>query len=40
MRWTVDPSLYKTFIGSDFIKEGEKAGNWAKTEFADADEVN
>ena len=35
-----DPSLYKTFIGSDFIKEGEKAGNWAKTEFADADEVN
>jgi len=35
-----DPSLYKTFIGSDFIKEGEKAGTWAKTEFADADEVN
>jgi ABC-type sugar transport system substrate-binding protein len=35
-----DPSLYKTFIGSDFIAEGEKAGKWAKTEFADADEVN
>ncbi|MEP6562744.1 MAG: ABC transporter substrate-binding protein [Nakamurella sp.] len=35
-----DPSLYKTFIGSDFIKEGEKAGTWAKTEFADASEVN
>ena len=36
-----DPSLYKTFIGSDFIKEGEKAATWAKTEFAnDADKVN
>ena len=35
-----DPSLYKTFIGSDFIVEGEKAANWAKTEFADASEVN
>ncbi|WP_322097719.1 ABC transporter substrate-binding protein [Nakamurella alba] len=35
-----DPSLYKTFIGSDFIKEGEKAATWAKDEFADASEVN
>jgi len=35
-----DPSLYKTFIGSDFIAEGEKAGTWAKDEFADATEVN
>ncbi len=35
-----DPSLYKTFIGSDFIKEGEKAATWAKKEFADADKVN
>jgi simple sugar transport system substrate-binding protein len=35
-----DPSLYKTFIGSDFIKEGEKAATWAKDEFADATEVN
>lgn len=35
-----DPSLYKTFIGSDFIAEGEKAANWAKTEFAGADAVN
>src|SRR6478736_1473999 len=34
-----DPSLYKTFIGSDFIKEGEKAATWAKGEFADAAEV-
>lgn len=35
-----DPSLYKTFIGSDFILEGEKAATWAKEEFADADKVN
>jgi ABC-type sugar transport system substrate-binding protein len=35
-----DPSLYKTFIGSDFIKEGEKAATWAKGEFADAANVN
>ncbi len=35
-----DPHLYKTFIGSDFIKEGEKAATWAKTEFADAASVN
>ena len=35
-----DPSLYKTFIGSDFILEGEKAATWAQTEFADADKVN
>jgi ABC-type sugar transport system substrate-binding protein len=35
-----DPSLYKTFIGSDFIAEGEKAGTWAKEEFAGAGPVN
>jgi ABC-type sugar transport system substrate-binding protein len=35
-----DPGLYKTFIGSDFIAEGEKAATWAQTEFADADKVN
>ncbi|WP_205850127.1 ABC transporter substrate-binding protein [Nakamurella flava] len=35
-----DPSLYKTFIGSDFVAEGEKAANWAKKEFADASSVN
>ncbi len=23
-----DTSLYKTFLGSDFVKEGEKAGQW------------
>ena len=35
-----DPSLYRTFIGSDFILEGEKAATWAQKEFADADKVN
>jgi simple sugar transport system substrate-binding protein len=35
-----DTSLYVTFLGSDFILEGEKAGKWALTEFADADKVN
>jgi ABC-type sugar transport system substrate-binding protein len=35
-----DPSLYKTFIGSDFILEGEKAATWAKEEFAGAGPVN
>lgn len=35
-----DESLYESFLGSDFILEGEKAGDWAVTEFADADAVN
>jgi len=35
-----DDSLYVTFLGSDFIAEGEKAGNWAVEEFADKDKVN
>src|SRR5690606_17654602 len=34
-----DASLYKTFIGSDFILEGERAATWAQEEFADADSV-
>lgn len=34
-----DASLYKTFIGSDFILEGQKAGEWALEEFKDADTV-
>jgi simple sugar transport system substrate-binding protein len=34
-----DESLYRTFLGSDFVAEGKKAGEWAKTEFADADSV-
>jgi len=35
-----DTSLYKSFLGSDFVKEGNKAGEWAVKEFADAKEVN
>jgi ABC-type sugar transport system substrate-binding protein len=29
-----DTSLYKTFIGSDFIKEGKLAGEWLVKEYA------
>jgi ABC-type sugar transport system substrate-binding protein len=35
-----DDSLYESFLGSDFILEGERAGDWVNTEFADADKVN
>jgi len=35
-----DDSLYESFLGSDFIVEGERAGDWVNTEFADADQVN
>jgi len=35
-----DDSLYESFLGSDFVLEGEKAGDWVNTEFADADKVN
>ncbi|GIF76477.1 ABC transporter substrate-binding protein [Asanoa siamensis] len=31
-----DKTLYKTFIGSDFVLEGKKAGEWVKQEFASA----
>ncbi|MET0238095.1 MAG: substrate-binding domain-containing protein [Kibdelosporangium sp.] len=31
-----DKTLYKTFLGSDFIKEGRKAGEWLTKEFASA----
>ena len=34
-----DESLYVSFLGSDFVEEGEKAGEWAVEEFADADSV-
>jgi len=34
-----ETDLYKTFLGSDFVLEGEKAGDWVNTEFADADSV-
>ncbi|WP_206184775.1 ABC transporter substrate-binding protein [Thermoactinospora rubra] len=31
-----DTSLYKTFLGSDFVEEGRKAGKWLVEEFKDA----
>jgi len=31
-----DTSLYETFLGSDFVTEGKKAGEWALNEFKDA----
>jgi galactofuranose transport system substrate-binding protein len=34
-----ETDLYKTFLGSDFILEGEKAGKWVNDEFKDATEV-
>jgi galactofuranose transport system substrate-binding protein len=34
-----DTSLYKTFLGSDFIKEGQKAGQWL-VDNADSADVN
>ncbi|HEX5331996.1 MAG TPA: ABC transporter substrate-binding protein, partial [Cellulomonas sp.] len=30
-----DTSLYVTFLGSDFVKEGKAAGDWAVKEFGD-----
>ena len=32
-----DPSLYETFLGSDFVLEGEKAGDWLVENAADSD---
>ncbi|TCI96880.1 ABC transporter substrate-binding protein [Aeromicrobium sp. IC_218] len=32
-----DDSLYETFLGSDFVKEGEKAGEWLVQNAKDAD---
>ena len=29
-----DKSLYKTFLGSDFVAEGKKAGDWLAKEYA------
>jgi simple sugar transport system substrate-binding protein/ribose transport system substrate-binding protein len=34
-----DDSLYVSFLGSDFIAEGEKAGQWVVDEFGD-EEIN
>ncbi|QFZ18142.1 ABC transporter substrate-binding protein [Saccharothrix syringae] len=31
-----DTSLYKTFLGSDFVEEGKKAGQWLKENAGDA----
>ncbi|HEY9393185.1 MAG TPA: ABC transporter substrate-binding protein, partial [Nocardioides sp.] len=36
---TEDTSLYVTFIGSDFVEEGEKAGQWL-VDNADASDVD
>ncbi|MEL4319862.1 ABC transporter substrate-binding protein [Leifsonia sp. YIM 134122] len=33
-----DESLYVSFLGSDFVEEGKKAGDWALAEFAEATE--
>ncbi|MEU4604042.1 ABC transporter substrate-binding protein [Kribbella sp. NPDC023972] len=36
-----DTSLYKTFLGSDFVEEGKKAGTWLVEEYKDSkDPVN
>ncbi|WP_031164044.1 ABC transporter substrate-binding protein [Streptosporangium roseum] len=38
---STDTSLYKTFLGSDFVEEGRKAGKWLTEEFKDSkDPVN
>lgn len=34
---TEDTSLYETFLGSDFVLEGEEAGNWLVENAAEAD---
>ncbi|RXZ48025.1 ABC transporter substrate-binding protein [Agromyces binzhouensis] len=33
-----DDSLYVSFLGSDFVAEGEKAGQWVLDEYADSSE--
>ncbi|MFJ2029640.1 ABC transporter substrate-binding protein [Streptosporangium sp. NPDC087985] len=38
---SADTTLYRTFLGSDFIEEGRKAGKWLVEEFKDSkDSVN
>jgi len=34
-----DTSLYTTFIGSDFVEEGRKAGRWLLDQFKDSSET-
>ncbi|RUR03132.1 ABC transporter substrate-binding protein [Labedella endophytica] len=36
---SADDSLYVSFLGSDFVEEGKKAGEWVVEEYADADDV-
>ncbi|WP_061963709.1 ABC transporter substrate-binding protein [Demequina aurantiaca] len=36
---STDDSLYESFLGSDFVLEGNKAGEWVVNEYADADSV-
>ncbi|WP_459806099.1 substrate-binding domain-containing protein, partial [Herbidospora sp. RD11066] len=31
---SADTSLYKTFLGSDFVEEGKKAGQWLVEQYA------
>ncbi|GII00171.1 LacI family transcriptional regulator [Planobispora takensis] len=33
-----DTTLYKTFLGSDFVEEGKKAGQWLVEEYKDSTE--
>ncbi len=35
---STDTSLYETFIGSDFVEEGRRAGTWLVEQFKDATE--
>ncbi|WP_434751545.1 substrate-binding domain-containing protein [Paenibacillus amylolyticus] len=35
---SADKSLYKTFIGSDFVEEGRKAGQWLSDKYKDTQE--
>lgn len=35
-----DPSLYTTFIGSDFVEEGRKAGRWLLENYKGKGDVN
>lgn len=35
---STDTSLWESFLGSDFVEEGRKAGRWLVEEYADSDE--
>jgi ABC-type sugar transport system substrate-binding protein len=37
---SADKSLYKTFLGSDFVEEGKKAGDWLVEQSASSEPVN